>query len=225
METKLKKIKSISKVNRELTVDIEVENTHSYQTKTGWVVHNTVSALVDTASGIHPRHSDYYIRTVRSDKKDPICKMMIDIGFPYEDEINHPDSVAVFSFPLASPKNAVIRTKVTALEQMELWFDYQKYYCEHKPSVTINVKEHEWLAVGDWVYQNYESISGLSFLPFSDHIYQQAPFSDCDKQAYDELQAKMPKTVNWENLNKYEKTDTTTGMQNYACTADACSIL
>ena len=185
----------------------------------------TVSALVDTASGIHPRHSDYYIRTVRSDKKDPICKLMIDMKFPHEDEIHHPDSVTVFSFPLASPKEAITRTEITALDQMNLWFDYQKHYCEHKPSVTINVKEHEWLEVGNWVYKNYETISGLSFLPFSDHVYQQAPFQDCDKATYEAAKLKMPAKVDWTDLKKYEVTDTTVASQQYACTADACAIL
>ena len=185
----------------------------------------TVSALVDSASGIHPRHSAYYIRTVRSDKKDPMAKMLVDAGFPHEDEITHPDSVVVFSFPMAAPPKAVTRTQVTALDHLALWNDYQKFFCEHKPSVTINVKEHEWLAVGDWVYQHYESLSGVSFLPFSDHIYQQAPFQDCTKEEYDALKAKMPVTVNWADLQRYEIVDHTTGTQEMACVSGVCDLL
>lgn len=185
----------------------------------------TVSALTDTASGIHPRHSYFYVRTVRGDKKDPLTRMMIDAGFPNEDEVLHPAQTTVFSFPMKSPKDSVTRTKVTAIDQLGLWHDYQRFYCEHKPSVTINVKEHEWMTVGDWVYQNFEEISGLSFLPFSDHVYQQAPFQDCDEATYEAWKAKMPTNVDWSKLQNYEKTDTTIAQQNLACTADACAII
>jgi ribonucleoside-triphosphate reductase len=185
----------------------------------------TVSALTDTSSGIHPRHSMHYVRTVRGDKKDPLTRMMIDAGFPNEDEILHPAQTTVFSFPMKSPENCVTRTKITALDQLALWHDYQQFFCEHKPSVTINVKEDEWMAVGDWVYQNFESISGLSFLPFNDHVYQQAPFQDCDEAIYNSLVEKMPKNVDWSKLQSYEKTDTTTSSKELACTADACVIV
>ena len=185
----------------------------------------TVSALTDTASGIHPRHALYYVRTVRGDKKDPLTQMMIDAGFPYEDEALHPAQTAVFSFPMKSPDHSMTRTQVNAIDQLELWRQYQMWFCEHKPSVTINVKEKEWMAVGDWVYQRYEEISGLSFLPFNDHVYVQAPFQDCDEATYAALLAKMPKNVDWSKLQSYEKTDTTKASQELACTADACVIV
>lgn len=184
----------------------------------------TVSALVDSASGIHPRHAHYYIRTVRGDRKDPLTQMLIDAGLPWEPEINHPDSVAVFSFPMKSPEHAVTRTQITALDHLALWNDYQTYYCEHKPSVTINVKEHEWLAVGDWVYQNYEALSGVSFLPFNDHVYQQAPFQDCTPEEYEALLVKMPSTIDWDALQKYEVIDTTVASQQLACVSGVCEL-
>ena len=186
----------------------------------------TVSSLVDSASGIHPRHAEYYIRTVRADKKDPLAKMMVGAGFPHEDEIFHTDSVWVFSFPMKSPEEAITRTDITAVEHMELWHDYQTYFCEHKPSVTINVKDREWLVVGDWVYQHYEEISGMAFLPFNDSSYQQAPFQDCDEETYKALLAKMPKTVDWSDLRRFEHVDTTSGTQELACTgASSCDLI
>lgn len=184
----------------------------------------TVSAMVDSASGIHPRHADYYIRTVRSDKKDPLAQMMVDAGFPHEDELSHPDQVWVFSFPMHSPEGSVTRTQVSAQEHLDLWYFYQKHYCEHKPSVTVNVKEHEWMGVGDWVYRNYEELSGVAFLPFSDHCYAQAPFQDCTEEEYLAAKAKMPTMVDWANLQRYEKSDSTKGSQEFACTADGCVI-
>ena len=182
------------------------------------------SQLCDTASGIHARHSPYYIRTVRSDKKDPLTKLMIDKGFPYEDEINNPQNIAVFSFPIKAPEQSFFRNDKTALEQLELWKKYQLHYCEHKPSITVSVKEDEWLEVGAWVYKNFDLMSGVSFLPFSDHVYKQAPYQDCTKEQYEELLAKMPKTVDWSELSAYESSDMTTGARELACTAGGCEI-
>ena len=184
----------------------------------------TVSQLVDAASGIHARHNPYYIRTVRGDKKDPLTKMMVDQGFPVEDDQMNPSHTSVFSFPMKVDQSAVFRTDMDAIEQLELWLTYQKHWCEHKPSVTISVKEHEWLEVGAWVYKNFDFMSGVSFLPFSEHTYKQAPYQDCTKQEYEFLVDKMPKTVEWSKLSEYELTDMTIGAQELACAAGFCEI-
>lgn len=185
----------------------------------------TVSQLVDSASGIHARHSPYYVRTVRSDKKDPLAKMMIDMGFPYEDDVMKPDHTYVFSFPVKSPENAIYRKDMSAIEQLELWLTYQRHWCEHKPSITVSVKEEEWVDVGAWVWKHFDEMSGVSFLPFSDHVYRQAPYQDCTKEEYEALLAKMPKNVDWSKLADYEKVDATTGSQELACVAGACEIV
>jgi len=152
----------------------------------------TVSQLVDSASGIHARHNPYYIRTVRADNKDPLCKMMKKANFPNEPDVTKPDHTTVFSFPMESPKGAVCRKDMTAIEQLDLWTKYQKHWCEHKPSITVSVKEPEWFDVGAWVWNNFDSISGISFLPFSEHTYRQAPYQDCTKKEYNELLTKIP---------------------------------
>ena len=184
----------------------------------------TVSQLVDSASGIHARHSPYYIRTVRADKKDPLAVMMKDLGFPVEDDITKPDHTCVFSFPIKSPEHAIYRNDLTAVQQLEMWLTYQRHWCEHKPSITVSVKEHEWMEVGAWVYKHFDEMSGVSFLPFSDHVYKQAPYQDCTKEEYEALLEKLPKEVNWTDLAKYEKRDTTTGSQELACVAGGCEI-
>jgi ribonucleoside-diphosphate reductase alpha chain len=184
----------------------------------------TVSQLVDSASGIHARHSPYYIRTVRADKKDPLAVMMKEMGFPVEDDVTKPDHTYVFSFPQKSPEHAVFRKDMSAIEQLELWLTYQRHWCEHKPSITVSVKEEEWMDVGAWCYKHFNELSGVSFLPFSDHTYAQAPYQDCTKEEYEALAAKMPKIVNWMDLAKYEKQDTTTGTQELACVAGGCEI-
>ena len=184
----------------------------------------TVSQLVDSASGIHARHNPYYIRTVRADKKDPLAIMMKDMGFPVEDDITKPQHTYVFSFPQKSPENAIFRKDLTAIQQLELWLTYQRHWCEHKPSVTVSVKEEEWPEVGAWVYNHFDEMSGVSFLPFSDHVYKQAPYTDCTKEEYEALAAKMPKAVDWTKLATYEKQDTTTGSQELACVAGGCEI-
>ena len=185
----------------------------------------TVSQLTDAASGIHARHNPYYIRTVRGDKKDPLTKMMIDEGFPVEDDHLNPTHTAVFSFPMKVEKGAVFRSDKTAIEQLELWKTYQEHWCEHKPSVTISVKENEWLEVGAWVYKNFDYMSGVSFLPFSEHTYKQAPYQDCEEKDYEELLNRMPKNVDWSKLSEYENVDMTIGSQELACTAGVCEIV
>jgi ribonucleoside-diphosphate reductase alpha chain len=185
----------------------------------------TVSQLVDSASGIHARHSPYYIRTVRGDNKDPLTQFMIDQGIPNEPCVMKPDSTVVFSFPVKSPEQAVTRNDMTAVEQLELWLTYQRHWCEHKPSVTISVRDAEWMAVGAFVYEHFDEMSGVSFLPHSDHTYQQAPYQDCTKEAYEEMLAKMPSSINWEDLNDYENEDNTVSMQTMACSGDSCEIV
>lgn len=183
----------------------------------------TVSQLVDSASGIHPRYSDYYIRTVRADKKDPLAIMMKDQGFPCEDDVMKPDTTLVFSFPIKAPEKAVFRNDRSALDQLEHWLLYQRHWCEHKPSVTIYVKDEEWPEVAGWTYKHFDEMSGVSFLPHSDHSYKQAPYQEITKEEYEELLAKMP-TANWEALSDYEDTDQTEAMQTLACTGGACEI-
>ena len=184
----------------------------------------TVSQLTDAASGIHARHNPYYIRTIRGDKKDPLTKMMTDIGFPVEDDHLNPSHTAVFSFPMKVEKGAVFRTDKTAIEQLELWKVYQEHWCEHKPSVTISIKESEWIEVGAWVYKHFDTMSGVSFLPFSEHTYKQAPYQDCGVQEYKELLKQMPKDVDWSKLSEYESVDMTIGSQELACSAGFCEI-
>ena len=184
----------------------------------------TVSQLVDAASGIHARHNPYYIRTVRGDKKDPLTQMMVDAGFPVEDDQMNPSHTSVFSFPIKVDKGAVFRTDMTAIEQLEMWLIYQIHWCEHKPSITVSVKEHEWLDVGAWVYNHFDFMSGVSFLPFSDHTYAQAPYQDTDEAGYKTLLAKMPKDVDWNKLAEYEMSDMTVGAQELACAAGFCEI-
>lgn len=184
----------------------------------------TVSTLVNSASGIHPRHAEYYIRTVRADRKDPLCQLMIDKGFPHEPCVTKPDSVTVFSFPMRAV-GSVTRKDISAIEHLELWLMYQQYWTEHKPSITVSVRECEWLDVGAWVYKNFDEISGISFLPFSDHTYRQAPFQDCTQEEYETMLARIPVNVNWSELQNYEKTDNTTGSQEFACGGGSCEIV
>ena len=184
----------------------------------------TVSQLVNAASGIHARHNPYYIRTVRGDKKDPLTKLMTEMGFPVEDDEMNPSHTSVFSFPMKVDRGAVFRTDLTAIEQLDLWKIYQEHWCEHKPSVTISVKENEWMEVGAWVYKNFDQMSGVSFLPFSEHTYRQAPYQDCDRVEYEKLLKVMPKDVDWSQLSKYEQVDTTVASQELACTSGLCEI-
>jgi len=185
----------------------------------------TVSQLVDSASGIHARHNDYYIRTVRGDNKDPLTQFMKDSGIPSEPCVMKPDSTTVFSFPMKSPSGAVTRTQMSAIQQLEYWLMFQRHWCEHKPSVTVSVKEDEWMRVGAWVYDNFDEVSGISFLPFSDHTYAQAPYQDITGEEYEKAYKKMPSSIDWSKLADYEKEDTTSGGRELACTADACEMV
>lgn len=185
----------------------------------------TVSQLVNSASGIHTRHSKYYLRTVRGDNKDPITQFMKDSGIYNEPDVMKPDATTVFYFPIKSPENALTRDSLTAIEQLELWKTYQLHWCEHKPSITVTVKEHEWPEVGAWVYNNFDLISGVSFLPHSDHTYQQAPYQECDEPTYVKFKMEAPKAILWTDLAFYEKEDNTSGMQTLACSADGCEVV
>ena len=185
----------------------------------------TVSQLVGVSSGMHAWHSEYYIRTVRGDKKDPITQFLKDVGIPAEDAVGREKDTFVFSFPVKSPKNAITRDKLTALQQLEVWLVYQSYWCEHKPSITVSVKDDEWMEVGAWVYKHFDEVSGISFLPYSEHTYVQAPYQEITKEQYNEMVSKMPKTIDWAALSLYELEDTTTGTQMLACVASECEIV
>ena len=185
----------------------------------------TVSQLVDSASGIHARHSPYYIRTVRADNKDPMTQFMIDHGIPNEPEKDKPLDTTVFSFPTISPTGAVTRNDMTAIEQLDLWLTYQTHWCEHKPSVTISVRDSEWMEVGAWVYKNFDDVSGISFLPYSDHVYPQAPYQEVDKSTCMEMVKRMPSRIDWSKLSDYEKEDGTSGGRELACSAGVCEVV
>ena len=185
----------------------------------------TVSQLVDSASGIHARHSPYYIRTVRGDNKDPLTQFMIDQKIPSEPCVMKPDQTTVFSFPIQSPKGSVVTADMTAIEQLEMWLTYQQSWCEHKPSVTINVKKDEWFEVGAFVYKYFDEMSGVSFLPYNEHTYQQAPYQEIDKHNYKTLLSCMPETIDWAKFSAYESEDNTVAMQTMACTGDVCEIV
>jgi ribonucleoside-diphosphate reductase alpha chain len=184
----------------------------------------TVSQLVDSASGIHPRFSKHYIRRVRSDKKDPLALYMEQAGFPVENDVMSPSSV-VFSFPVKAPESSTCVKEVGAMEQLALWKTYQNHWCEHKPSVTVYYTDSEYLQVAQWIWDNFDMCSGISLLPTSDHVYQQAPYEDISAEKYDELVAAMPQNVNWEELSQFEKEDNTTGSQELACVGGACEIV
>jgi len=185
----------------------------------------TVSQLVDSASGIHARHSHYYIRTVRGDNKDPLTQFMIDQGIPNEPDVFKPDQTTVFSFPVKAPAGAVVTEDMTAIEQLETWLMFQRHWCEHKPSVTINVRKDEWFEVGAFVYEHFDEMSGVSFLPYNEHTYQQAPYQEIGKSEYEELAKNMPEKIDWSLLTNYEESDNTVGMQTMACSGDSCEIV
>lgn len=184
----------------------------------------TVSQLVDSASGIHPRYSNYYIRTVRADKKDPLAKFMRAAGFYVEDCVMKPDSTDIFSFPVKAPAHATFRNDLTAIQQLEHYLVVKNNWCEHNPSITVYVRDNEWLAVGDWVYNHFDDIGGVSFLPHTDHVYRQAPYTECTKETYEALAENMP-NVSWDGLRDIEKEDATTGNKELSCTAGVCELI
>jgi len=185
----------------------------------------TVSQLVDSASGIHTRHSPYYLRTVRADKKDPLARMMVDAGVYHEDDLTKPEHTLVFYFPMKSPKGALTRKDLSATEHLGIWKDYQDQWCEHKPSVTVSVKEDEWLDVGAWVYKNFDDISGISFLPYSDHSYKQAPYQEITYNEYRKWLKKTTDVVDWSKITEYETEDNTENTKELACSAGTCEII
>lgn len=185
----------------------------------------TVSQLVDSSSGIHARHSAYYVRTVRGDNKDPLTQFMKDQGIPNEPDVFKPDQTTVFSFPQKAPTGAVVTADLSAIDQLNMWLAYQRHWCEHKPSVTINVKSDEWFEVGAFVYKHFDEMSGVSFLPYNEHTYQQAPYQECTKHDYEELLSVMPTSIDWSKLADYEVEDTTSGSQTFACVGGSCEIV
>jgi ribonucleoside-diphosphate reductase alpha chain len=186
----------------------------------------TVSQLVGVSSGMHPWHSQYYTRTVRGDKKDPISTFLKEVGIPVEDDVMKPNDTYVFSFPVKAPEGAILRNDLTAIEHLNTWLVYQRAWCEHKPSITVSVKEDEWMAVGAWVYEHFDEVSGISFLPHSDHTYKQAPYQETTEEEYNELLSRMPKSIRWEDLSFYETEDGTSGTQTLACSSDGnCEIV
>ena len=185
----------------------------------------TVSQLVDSSSGIHARHSNYYIRTVRGDNKDPLTQFMKDQGIPNEPDVFKPDQTTVFSFPMKAPSGATVTSDLSAIDQLKMWLAYQRSWCEHKPSVTINVKSDEWFSVGAFVYENFDEMSGVSFLPYNEHTYQQAPYQEVGKSDYEMLLSCMPDSIDWSKLSEYEVEDNTAGSQTLACSGDSCEIV
>lgn len=183
----------------------------------------TVSQLVDSASGIHPRHSPYYIRTVRADHKDPLATFLKEAGVPVEEDVTNKSNL-VFSFPVAAPQGSITRTERTAIEQLEHYLVFQKYWCEHNPSITVYVKEHEWLEVGAWVYKHLDELGGVSFLPFNDHVYKQAPYQDITEEQYTALAKDFP-VIDWAGFDKYEIDDASVSMHELACVSGVCEIL
>ena len=185
----------------------------------------TVSQLTESSSGMHPWHSEYYIRTVRADNKDPLTEFMKDAGIPNEPDVMKPDHTTVFSFPQAAPQGAVTRNDLTAIEHLNIWKVYKQHWTEHNPSVTISVREHEWIEVANWVYDNWEDVGGISFLPHSEHTYKQAPYQDCTEADYFLAKASMPDNIDWSLLSVYETEDTTSGTQTLSCTAGNCEVV
>ena len=182
----------------------------------------TVSQLVDSASGIHARHSEFYIRRVRNDNKDPITQFLKDQGIPNEADVMKPHDTTVFSFPMKAPEGCVTRDELDSFTHLKLWLTYQRHWCEHKPSVTVYVKEADWPEVGAWVWKNFDEISGISFLPWDGGSYKQAPYEEIDAATYDKLKAEMPATIDWESFVEYD--DNVEGAQQLACVAGVCEI-
>jgi ribonucleoside-triphosphate reductase len=186
----------------------------------------TVSQLVGVSSGMHPWHSEYYIRTVRGSKGDPISTFLKEVGIPTEDDVMKPNDTYVFSFPVKAPEGAIVRNDLTAIDHLNIWLVYQRAWCEHKPSITVSVKEEEWMEVGAWVYKNFDEVSGISFLPHSDHTYKQAPYQEVTKEEYESLLAKMPENIRWEDLSFYETEDGTSPSATLACSSDGnCELV
>jgi len=184
----------------------------------------TVSQLVNSSSGMHPWHSQYYARTIRGDMKDPITTFLVDMGIKHEPDVMKPNDTMVFTFPIKAPEGSTLRENLTAIQHLDLWLAYQRHWAEHKPSITISVKENEWMAVGAWVYEHIDEMSGVSFLPYSEHTYQQAPYQEITENEYNKLVSETPADLDWKWLEIYETFDATTSVQDLACVAGACDI-
>lgn len=220
------RIINIQKLSKpEITVDIEVADTHTYQLDNGMVSHNTVSLLADCSSGIHPAFYPYYVRRAQLSNTDPVLKMLQSIGVPTESLRSKPDTTSVVTFPMKSPEGAIFLKDITAIEHLELWKKYSVFWCDHNPSVSINVREDEWMKVGSWVYDNFDLAIGISFFPYNDNVYEQAPYEEITKEKYEELYATLPKNIDWSKVSEFEKTDMTEAAQNLACVGpDGCAI-
>ena len=186
----------------------------------------TVSQLVGVSSGMHPWHSPYYVRTVRGSKGDPMSTFLKEVGIPVQDDVMKPNETYVFSFPIKAPEGAIVRNDLTAIDHLNIWLVYQRAWCEHKPSITVSVKEDEWMDVGAWVYKNFDEVSGISFLPHSEHTYKQAPYQEISKEEYEDLLVKMPNDIRWEDLSFYETEDGTSPSSTLACSSDGnCELV
>jgi ribonucleoside-diphosphate reductase alpha chain len=185
----------------------------------------TVSQLTESSSGMHPWYGDYYFRTIRADNKDPLTQFMKDIKIPNEPDVMAPDTTTVFTFPQAAPEGAVTRNDMTAVEHLEIWKVYKTHWTEHNPSITINVKDEEWIEVANWVYKNWEYVGGISFLPYDSGVYKQAPYQDISETDYRQWSADMPKAIDWSWLSDYETEDMTVGSQSLACVAGNCEVV
>ena len=185
----------------------------------------TVSQLTGVSSGIHPWYSPYYLRSVRGDNKDPLTAFLKESGVPNEPDVMKPNDTTVFYFPIKAPKNAVVTKDLAAIEHLEMWKTYRENWTEHNPSVTVNIHENEWLGVGAWVFDNFDSVGGISFLPASEHTYRQAPYQEITKEEYEEWLKKMPSRIDWNMLTLYETEDGTTGSQELSCTAGVCEVV
>jgi len=173
---------------------------------------------------MHPWHSQYYARTIRGDMKDPITTFLVDMGIKHEPDVMKPNDTMVFTFPIKAPEGSTLRENLTAIQHLDLWLAYQRHWAEHKPSITISVKENEWMAVGAWVYEHIDEMSGVSFLPYSEHTYQQAPYQEITENEYNKLVSEIPADLDWKWLEIYETFDATTSVQDLACVAGACDI-
>jgi len=182
----------------------------------------TVSQLTGTASGIHPQHSQYYIRRVRSDNKDPLTNFLKSQGFPSEPCVMKPDSTTVFSFPQKVGEGAVLREDLSAVEHLDLWLVFQRHWTEHKPSITVSVNEDEWPKVGAWVWEHFDECTGVSFLPMDGGTYRQAPYEEIAHLEYENLMDTMPTDIDWESFIEYS--DNVEGVQMLSCTAGNCEI-
>ena len=220
LPTRLESIKALTvKINTKLAAELGIQPAAAI---TAVKPSGTVSQLTDTASGIHPRHAAYYYRRIRGDIKDPLTEAMIAAGVPCEPDVMKSESTMVFTFPKKAPDGAILRCQLDAIKHLNLWLVYQRHYCEHKPSVTISVKESEWPAVGAFVWEHFNELSGVSFLPMDGGAYRQAPYEDCTKEEYETLLSKMPEDINWDDI--VETDDNVEGAQTLACTAGGCEI-